>query len=87
MTKHITKPATRKPRVTASPKSTAATTPYAVGIDVGDRLSYICILDSEEAPCREDRVRTSAAGFSKYFEELPFSRIALAEGRRRLLLP
>jgi transposase len=81
MTKHITKPATRKLRVTASPKtSTAGTTRYAVGIDVGDRLSYICILDSEEAPCREDRVRTSAAGFSKYFEELPFSRIALEAG-------
>jgi hypothetical protein len=81
MTKHITKLATRKLRVTASPKtSIAVTTPYAVGIDIGDRLSYICILDSEEAPCREDRVRTSAASFSKYFEELPFSRIALEAG-------
>lgn len=81
MTKHITKRATRKLRVTASPRtSTAATTACAVGIDIGDRLSYICILDSEEAPCREDRVRTSAASFSKYFEELPFSRIALEAG-------
>lgn len=81
MTEHTTKPAARKLRVTVSAKtSTARTTPYAVGIDVGDRLSDICILDSEEAPCREDRVRTSAAGFSKYFEELPFSRIALEAG-------
>lgn len=81
MTKHSTKLATRKARGTARQMAPLrSTTPCAIGIDLGDRFSYVCILDRQGVACQEDRVRTSELGFRQYFEGLPHSQIALETG-------
>ncbi len=81
MTKHSTKLTTRKTRGTAlQMERLRSTTPCAIGIDLGDRFSYVCILDSQGVAYQEDRVRTSELGFCQYFEGLPHSRIALETG-------
>ena len=36
-----------------------------VGLDLGDRYSHFCILDSEGAIAEEGRVQTTAAGFKR----------------------
>jgi transposase len=70
MTKHSTKPPAGKTQSSA----------FAIGVDVGDRFSHVCILDSDGVPCREERMRTSQAGFRQYFERLAPSQIALEAG-------
>ncbi len=54
--------------------------PSRFGVDVGDRFSHVCILDSDGVPCRAERVPTSEAGFRQYFERLAPSQIALEAG-------
>lgn len=70
MIKHSTKPPAGKIQSIA----------FAIGVDVGDRFSRVCILDSDGVPCKEERVRTSEVGFRQYFERLAPSQIALEAG-------
>jgi len=53
---------------------------WTAGIDVGDRYSRICILDAGGAVIEESRVRTTPAGFERYFEGRPAMRVALEVG-------
>ena len=84
MAKHSTKLPTRKTENRSFARrglvAERAATPCAIGVDVGDRFSRVCILDSDGVPCREERVRTSEPGFRQYFERLAPSQIALEAG-------
>jgi transposase len=51
-----------------------------VGLDLGDRNSWYCVLDEFGQIQREQRVRTNAAGLREVFGAMPHSRIALEIG-------
>jgi hypothetical protein len=84
MIKDSTKPSPRKAR--GNPSGRRASTDLrstalgAIGIDLGDHFSHVCILDSDGAPCGEERIRTSEVGFRQYFEGLRPSQVALEVG-------
>src|SRR4029077_13012002 len=51
-----------------------------VGLDLGDRNSWYCVLDEFGQIQREQRMRTNAAGLREVFGAMPHSRIALEIG-------
>jgi len=53
---------------------------YYIGVDLGDRKSYYCILDAEANILVEGNLPTTAAGFDGHFKGLGRSRIALEVG-------
>jgi transposase len=51
-----------------------------IGIDVGDRYSYCCVLSEDAAVLAQGRIRTSAETLARYFRDIPSSRIAIEAG-------
>jgi len=51
-----------------------------IGIDLGDRWSRYCILDSHGEIVREDRVRTNTGDFEQQFKAIPPTRIVVEAG-------
>ncbi len=51
-----------------------------VGLDLGDRNSWFCVLDESGQIQLEQRVRTNAKALREVFGEMPHSRIALEIG-------
>ena len=51
-----------------------------VGLDLGDRWSRYCVLDSNGEVLEEDRVRTTAAGIEARFAAMPAMRIVAEAG-------
>ena len=51
-----------------------------VGMDLGDRWSRYCVLDSGGEVVEEDRVRTTAAGIGARFGTMPATRIIIEAG-------
>ena len=51
-----------------------------IGLDLGDRNSWYCVLDEAGQICLEQRVRTSAKALGEVFGAMPRSRIALETG-------
>jgi hypothetical protein len=51
-----------------------------IGLDLGDRNSWYCVLDEVGHIQLEQRVRTSAKGLGEVFGAMPHSRIALETG-------
>src|SRR5512141_1232236 len=51
-----------------------------IGLDLGDRNSWYCVLDEVGQIQVEQRVRTNAAALREVFGEMPHSRIALEIG-------
>jgi transposase len=51
-----------------------------IGLDLGDRNSWYCVLDEAGQVQLEQRVRTTAKALQEVFEEMPHSRIALEIG-------
>jgi transposase len=51
-----------------------------IGLDLGDRNSWYCVLDEAGQIQREQRVRTNAKGLQEVFGAMPRSRIALEIG-------
>ncbi|HZQ24942.1 MAG TPA: IS110 family transposase [Terriglobales bacterium] len=51
-----------------------------IGIDLGDRYSYCCVLRGDGRVLTEGRVRTTADGLAKHFQDLPQTRIAMEVG-------
>jgi transposase len=49
-----------------------------IGLDLGDRNSWYCVLDETGQIRLEQRVRTSAKALQEVFGEMPRSRIAPA---------
>jgi transposase len=52
-----------------------------IGLDLGDRNSWYCVLDEAGQIRLEQRVRTNAQGLREVFGALPRSRVALETGR------
>jgi transposase len=51
-----------------------------IGVDLGDRYSYFCVLDASGEIVEDGRVTTSPAGLSRRFRSYPPSRVALEVG-------
>jgi transposase len=51
-----------------------------IGLDLGDRSSYYCVLDESGGLLRQQRIATTAKGLQAAFGALPRSRIALETG-------
>lgn len=51
-----------------------------MGIDVGDRYSYLCLVDEEGEVVERDRVRSTEAALRRHFQDAPRLRIALECG-------
>jgi transposase len=51
-----------------------------IGLDLGDRNSWYCMVDEAGQVRREQRVRTNAKGLQEVFGAMPCSRIALEIG-------
>src|SRR5215468_5393997 len=51
-----------------------------VGLDLGDRSSWYCMLDEAGGILREQRISTTAKGLGEVFDNMPRSRIALETG-------
>ena len=53
---------------------------YHIGIDLGDKKSYYCILDKNANIVADGSLATTIIEFGLYFKEIPRSRIALEVG-------
>ena len=51
-----------------------------IGLDLGDRNSWYCVLDEAGQIQLEERVRTNAKALSEVFGTMPRSRVALETG-------
>jgi activator of 2-hydroxyglutaryl-CoA dehydratase len=63
-----------------SMKATKDKPGMTMGIDVGDRCSYLCLVDDEGEIVERDRVRSTEAAFRRHFEGTPRLRIAVECG-------
>src|SRR5438128_851420 len=59
-----------------TPKAAVA----AMGIDVGDKKSKICVLDTDGVVVEEATIQTSPDGFERRFKGAPGYRIAIEAG-------
>ena len=66
--------------VAAKPSKKISQQKLTVGLDLGDRNSWYCVLDESGQIQREQRVRTNAKALREVFGEMPHSRIALEIG-------
>jgi transposase len=54
--------------------------PVTIGIDLGDRYSYCCVLSEEATVLAQGRIRSSAEIIQRYFKDIPPCRIAIEAG-------
>ena len=66
--------------VAAKPSKKISQQNLTVGLDLGDRNSWYCVLDESGQIQLEQRVRTHAKGLREVFGEMPHSRIGLEIG-------
>ena len=66
--------------VTAKSSRNFSQQKLTIGLDLGDRNSWYCVLDEAGHIQQEQRVRTTAKGLREVFEAMPHSRIALEIG-------
>src|ERR1700745_85004 len=66
--------------VAAKPGKKILQPKLTVGLDLGDRNSWYCVLEESGQIQREQRVRTNAKGLREVFGGMPRSRIALEIG-------
>jgi activator of 2-hydroxyglutaryl-CoA dehydratase len=75
------RPAMKKVRTRAAAQSrNISQQKLTVGLDLGDRNSWYCVLDESGQIQREQRVRTNAKALREVFGAMPRSRIALEIG-------
>jgi transposase len=66
--------------VAATPSKKISQQKLTVGLDLGDRNSWYCVLDDSGQIQLEQRVRTTAKGLGEVFGGMPRSRVALETG-------
>ena len=66
--------------VAAKPSQKISRQKLTVGLDLGDRNSWYCVVDGSGQIQLEQRVRTNANALREVFGEMPHSRIALEIG-------
>jgi transposase len=68
---------------TAQPGRNISQPPATIGLDLGDRHSWYCVLDEVGEIQQEQRVRTAAKALCEVFGAMPRSRVALETGTIR----
>ncbi len=58
-------------------EAATTSTTLAIGIDLGDRQSYVCVLDADGEVVEESRIATTPKALRARFESLAPTRIAL----------
>jgi len=58
----------------------ATTGQITIGIDLGDRFSYCCVLGPDGTVLTEGRVVSTPEGMTRHFQQLPATRIAFEVG-------
>src|ERR1700691_1870464 len=66
--------------IAAKPSKKISQERLTIGLDLGDRNSWYCVLDESGQIQREQRVRTNATALREVFGEMAHSRIALEIG-------
>ena len=66
--------------VAAKTSRTISAQKLTIGLDLGDRASYSCVLDESGAGMLEQKVATSAKALQAGLGAMPHSRIALETG-------
>src|SRR6202140_5949640 len=66
--------------VAAKPSKKISQQKLTVGLDLGDRNSWYCVLDESGQIQREQRVRTNGKALREVFGEMAHSRIGLEIG-------
>src|SRR6201987_4430561 len=66
--------------VAAKPSRKISQQKLTIGLDLGDRNSWYCVLDGAGQIQLEQRVRTSAKALCEAFGSMPRSRVALETG-------
>ncbi len=61
-------------------ESSATISTLAIGIDLGDRESRICVLDTAGKVIEEGRIQTTPIALRRRFDSLEAARIALEVG-------
>src|SRR5438445_11744246 len=72
--------------VAAKPSKKMSQQKLTIGLDLGDRNSWYCVLDESGQIQLEQRVRTNAKALREVFGEMPHSRIALEIGKHTPLI-
>lgn len=62
------------------PSIVVASNESTIGVDLGDRWSRYCIVDTAGTIAKEDRVRTKPEALEECFERIPPARIVLEAG-------
>jgi hypothetical protein len=76
----IRRPAMRKPSTTAlRRRGKLQGEQLTIGLDVGDRSSFYCVLNGAGDVVLEAKVATNPAAMRQTFEKMPSSRIALID--------
>jgi transposase len=70
----------RKVSTTLVKQSRKNSQQLTIGLDLGDRNSWYCVLDEAGQIQLEQRVRTTAKGLEEVFRAMPRSRVALETG-------
>jgi transposase len=70
----------KKTMANKSEKQTRAGFAFYIGIDLGDKHSDLCVLDSNGDVSKEFRLRMKEEDFQTYFVSLPHSRVAVEAG-------
>jgi transposase len=61
-------------------KHTTSVVAGAIGVDLGDETSCLCVVDAEGNVAQEGSVKTTKGGFERRFREMPPARIAIETG-------
>ncbi len=67
-------------QLTVSSQKAAMGTPSVIGLDLGDKWSRYCVLDSAGVILEEDRVRSCAESLRERFGQLASTRIVIETG-------
>lgn len=60
--------------------STATTTPATIGLDLGDRVTHLCLVDEHGEVIEESKLTTSIPAFMRRFQHMPSIRIVVEAG-------
>jgi transposase len=61
-------------------RQSSSSAPFVIGLDLGDKWSRYCVLDSAGAILEEDRVRSNAESLREQFGSLASTRIVIETG-------
>jgi hypothetical protein len=76
----IRRPAMKKTTAVAVARKRKFAGKLTIGLDLGDRSSWYCVMDEAGEVVQEERVATTPKAMKQVFAALPRSRVALETG-------